>query len=255
MVCASLEDAPLGPYFDGDTPPSGGTRQSTWDGAANASSSSWGTYQVQPIYDYEAPQGTSVTYLLTNQDGALMGSVRVDLPLWGTWLKSPGRPYRNTRCYFGHIEQIASPLPREVYDIEEAGQVVVYSSRRSADRTPTLVLISQTLAQLDAMRLLFSDGQTLLLDTPPAWNIPLRYISVGDLARERPLSVADGFGNLEATARLWSCSDVVAVETPQGVTQGDPGRTYASLPVLFATYTAIPATTDTYEELATGAGA
>lgn len=239
-------------YFDGDTPPSGALRASSWEGAANASSSVWGSYAVAPIYDHEAQQGTTVTYLLTNPDGVTLAMATVDLPLWGTWLKSPGRPFRNTRCHFGHVAEIVAPLAREVYDVEESGQVVVYSAKRAADRSGELVLVTRSLAQLEALRRLLSDGSTLLLDTPPRWNVGFRYISVGDVARERPLSMLDGFGNLESEARLWKLADVVTVESPQGVSQGDPGRTYGSLPVLFATYTAIPATTATYEELATG---
>lgn len=246
------EAAAVGEYFDGDTPPSGALRASSWEGAANDSTSVWGSYAVAPIYDYEATQGTVVEYLLTDPDGNVQATVNVTLPLWGTWLKSPGRPYRNVRCYFGSMPRVDAPLPREVYDVDGAGQVVVYSSLRSADRAPSLRLVTQTLEQLEGMRLLLSDGATLMLDTPPSWNIGMRYLSAGDVGRERPLATSEGFGNLEATARMWELADVVTVESPQGVTTTDPGRTYASLPVLFATYTAIPATTSTYEELATG---
>lgn len=252
IVCVDIETGPVAPYFDGDTPPSGALRASSWEGAANASSSVWGSYAVAPIYDYEATQGTVVEYLLTDPDGNVQATVNVTLPLWGTWLKSPGRPYRNVRCYFGSMPRVDAPLPREVYDVDGAGQVVVYSSLRSADRAPSLRLVTQTLEQLEGMRLLLSDGATLMLDTPPSWNIGMRYLSAGDVGRERPLATSEGFGNLEATARMWELADVVTVESPQGVTTTDPGRTYASLPVLFATYTAIPATTATYEELATG---
>lgn len=201
------------------------------------------------LTDYEATQGASTMYILTDADGAPVASVTVQVPLWGTWLKSPGRPFRNTRVHYQTDTAIKLSARRLVIDVEGSPQRVVFAQNR-ANPTGTVTLVTRTKAQAAALRLLVSDGLTLLLDTPPSWDVPFRYISVGDVSPARAFDF-DGLG-LESTARAWQLSDVVEVEPPQGVPVGDPGRTYADLPALFSSYVAIPATTDTYEKLGTG---
>lgn len=201
------------------------------------------------LIDYEARQGESTQYLLTDADGTPVATVRVELPQWGTWLKSPGRPYRNARVYYSSDSAATFSARRLVVDIEDAAQRVVFARKRS---TPSggLVLHTLTTDQARALELLLSDGLPLMLDTPSSWGVPYRYISVGDVSRSRAYDF-EGLG-LTEEARTWSLADVVNTAAPQGVPMVDPGRTYADLPTLFATYVAIPATTDTYEQLATG---
>lgn len=201
------------------------------------------------LTDYEARQGESTQYLLTDGDGSPVASTSLTLPMWGTWLKSPGRPYRNARAYYVSDGEATLTARRLVVDIEDAAQRVVFARRRS---TPSgnVVLLTQTADQASALALLLSDGLPLMLDTPSSWGVPYRYISVGDVGRSRAYDF-EGL-NLTAQARLWTLGDVVSTAAPQGVPTIDPGRTYADLPTLFATYVAIPATTQTYEELATG---
>lgn len=201
------------------------------------------------LTDHEARQGESTQYMLTDGDGVPVASVRLELPLWGTWLKSPGRPYRNTRVYYVGDSGITRAARRIVVDIENASQRVVFARLRSTPQG-SIVVLTQTKAQADRLQLLASDGLPLMLDTPTAWGVPFRYISVGDIGVERAYDF-DGL-RLEAEARRWTLNDVVQVAAPQGVPTLDPGRTYADLPVLYSAYVAMPATTDTYEQLATG---
>lgn len=201
------------------------------------------------LTDYEATQGVNTMYILTDGDGSPVASTSVPVPLWGTWLKSPGRPFRNTRVRYQTDTAVKLAARRLVIDVEGSPQRVVFAQNRS-NPTGTVTLVTLTRAEANALRLLVSDGMTLLLDTPPSWDVPFRYMSVGDVAPERAFDF-DGLG-LTSEARAWVLADVVEVEMPQGVPVLDPGRTYADLPVLFSTYVAIPATTDTYEKLGTG---
>lgn len=201
------------------------------------------------ITDHEARQGESTQYLLTDGDGVPVATVRLELPLWGTWLKSPGRPYRNTRVFYVGDSGITRAARRVVIDIENAAQRVVFARLRATPQG-AIVVLTQTKAQAAQLQLLASDGLPLMLDTPTSWGVPFRYISVGDIGVERAYNF-DGL-RLEAEARRWTLNDVVQVATPQGVPTLDPGRTYADLPVLYSAYVAMPATNETYEQLATG---
>lgn len=241
-----------GPYFDGDSVSSDPERGYDWLGEPNESPSVYGRHVPATFFDYEPRQGDAVDYILADDDGNQLASARVTIPLWGTWLKSPGRPSRNMRVMFGTLEKIDRPIAREAYDVEGSGRVVIYSARRGAARSDVLRLVTRSAADIPAMELLTRDGATLLLDVRPDWNIRLRYFSAGDIAEGRPLSASDGLQNLTADARLWELAEVIEQPSPQGVTVEDPGRTYAMIPAEFATYVAIPATVPTYEALATG---
>lgn len=201
------------------------------------------------LTDYEARQGEATQYLLTDRDGTPVASTEVQLPVWGTWVKSPGRPYRNARAFYVGDSAATLSARRVVVDIEGAAQRVVFAGHRSTP-SGSIVLLTQTRAQREALATLLSDGMPLMLDTPATWGVPYRYMSVGDVAHERAYNF-EGL-NLTAEARLWTFDEVVSTAVPQGLPNLDPGRTYADLPTLFATYVAIPATVETYERLATG---
>lgn len=240
-----------GGYFDGSTASSDPAYGYDWLGPDDASASVYGRFVPATIYDYEPVQGSTVDYILADDDGNMLATARVVIPRWGTWLKSPGRPSRNVRVYYGRTESTILPIERERYAIEGSGSVVVYAARRSVEEASRLELITRTDEAAAAMRSILADGATLLLDVPPSWGVPFRYISVGEVEVGRPLAASDGYGNLEAAARLWGLAEVIAQPSPQGVSQEDPGRTYAVLPTEFATYVAIPATVESYEALAT----
>lgn len=241
-----------GPWFDGDSESTDAVLTYGWLGPQNKAASFYGNYQAQPVYDYEAIQGVDTEYILAKTDGTPLATVELVVPPWGTWLKSPGRPFRNTKLFFGASESIETPIKREIYEPEGGGAVAVYASARGVERTSSMTLVTRTMEQADALSLLLSDGATVMLDTPPSWNVRFRYISIGDVKRVRALTVADGYLNLPAEARIWELSDVITVEIPQGVTVVDPGWTYSSVPRTYPTYATIPALTASYDDLAAG---
>lgn len=240
-------------WFDGDSTTATPGYGYDWLGANDASPSVFGAYAAGQFHDYEARQGESTDYLLADGDGNLLAAVTVTIPLWGTWLKSPGRPSRNVRCFFGSEEEVRRRARREAYDVEGSAQVTITAGVRARPEGQ-LTLVTREAETARAMNLLLDDGATLMLDTPPSWGVSFRYLSVGDVAIVRPLTAADGFQGLTGEARLFQLADVVAEAVPAGVTAQDPGRTYATVASLFATYAAIAATVPTYDALATGEG-
>lgn len=201
------------------------------------------------VYDNEARQGeTNVDYLLADGDGVQLASVRISLPLWGTWLKSPARPFLNTRCYLESEGAVKRPARREVVPIEGSTAPIVLSQQRTG-KGGNVRLVALTAAVDAGLSRLLDQGDTLMLDTDPAWRLAYRYVNVGDVTIER--SYWDDRG-LTIAARTYELGDLVAVEAPIGVTAVEPGRTYSMLPTLFGSYAAMAATVSTYEELATG---
>lgn len=207
-------------------------------------------YQATPVtvYDYEPQQGAQVDYIAADPTGAPLGSVRVTIPRWGTWLKSPGRPYRNTRAYLEQEGAVVRPAKRQVITREAGGLPVVLSQARGAMEGDVRLLALEGEQDAAVVRLL-SEGNTLLLDTDPAWAVPWRYISVGEATSTRP---HEGTLGLDRPARLHALAGLVEQPAPVGPTVVEAGRSYADLPELFGSYLAIPATVPTYEALGTG---
>lgn len=200
------------------------------------------------VYDNEARQGEGTDYLLADPDGVQLASVHVTLPLWGTWLKSPGRPYLNTKCRYGTEAPINRAARRAVVDIEGVDEPVVLSEARAGKRgdISLLTLDAETAAKVDR---LLDAGDTLMLDTDPTWAVPYRYISVGNATISRAYFPDMG---LTLEPRIFAFTDVVAVAMPIGVTAVETGRTYDLLPTLYGSYAALAATVPTYEALAVG---
>lgn len=202
------------------------------------------------LYDYEPLQGSVAEYIVTNPDGLAVASTTVRVPQWGTWLKSPGRPYRNARVHYqGEGGADMQAARRLLVPVQDSPQRVVFAQPRLSEQGQ-LQLLTRTREQADALDRLLRDGMPLMLDVPASWGVPFRYISVGDVQRARAHDL-EGL-NLTAEARVWTLDDVVTIDPPQGVPTLDASRTYTDLPTLFATYVAIPSTTATYEQLATG---
>lgn len=242
----------FGTYFDGDsadvTTP-GAERYASWMGARNTSTSLLTTAGAGvTIADYEALQGVSVVYLLTDTNGTQLASAAGTMPLWGTWLKSPGRPFQNVKVplaavgdvtYAGRSEVLqveGSPYPVELHDLRQsaAGQVSI---------------VTLTAAAATAVRQLISEGGVLLLDCTPAWGIPFQYVTVGDVKERR--AYGDGSDGLHLAARVFDLP-VTSVRPPVGRSEVSVGASYSQLPTLYPTYAAMAATVATYDDLVTG---
>lgn len=197
------------------------------------------------IYDYEPRQGDVTDYLLTNQDGAVQATGSLTIPAWGTWLKSPGRPWLNVLTRLNDDPDVTRPARREVLQVEGAADVLVLSAIRQTG-TGSLVFAVQTAAEMTALLALTADGGVLMVDCSPTWGVSWRYVSAGATKVGR---VFRQWG-LDRAWRLFTLEDLHAQPAPAGPLQINPTATYDALPVKFATYAAIPATVATYDALA-----
>lgn len=212
----------------------------------------WPDSGTLTLYDYEPQQGEDAEYIVTDQNGVGISSARISVPQWGTWVKSPGRPYRNVRVFYqGESGGTAMEARRMIVPVQSSPHRVVFAQTRLSEQG-ALQLLTRTAAQAEALQLLLADGMPLMLDVPASWGVPYRYISVGDVTVARAHDL-EGL-NLTHEARIWELADVVTIEMPQGVSTLDPTRTYAELSTQYATYVAIPALVGTYEQLGTGEG-
>lgn len=240
--------AGLYPGMSGATTDGTGTPTSdyAWTGAADASTSEQ-TSQVLVVYDYEARQGEETDYLATDTDGVVLATAaRITVPVWGTWLKSIGRPYLNTRCYFGGEAPPNLPARRQLVAIEGSATPVALSELRMAARGQVRI-VTLTAAQESALLAIVAPGDVLMLDTNASWRSPYRYISVGDVSPAR--GAGDGELGLDREQRTWVLSDVAAVAAPIGVSQVNDDASYDELPVLYGSYAALAATVPTYDDL------
>lgn len=197
------------------------------------------------LYDYEPPQGISTDYLLSNAAGSILATTNLTVPQWGTWLKSPLRPWLNVMCALGKVGDVTRGASREVVWIEGAANATVLSEVR---RGPggQLTLSVRTPAQLAALTELLNSGDTLMLDATPDWALPYRYINVGDTVEAR---LWDELG-LDKPFRTLVLQGVLNANPPMGPLALTAVGTYADIPTTFATYAAIPLTVGSYADLA-----
>lgn len=197
------------------------------------------------VDDYEPRQGASTDYLLTDQDGVLQASTTLTAPTWGTWLKSPGRPWLNVLTALNDDGTKAIPVNRQAVQVEGADYLTVLSGRRPGG-TGTITLAVRTAAELAALTDLITDGGTLMLDCNPDWNVPWRYVNVGGVNVRR---VYQELG-LDKTWRLVELTDCLAAAMPLGPLEVNPTATYAGLPIKFVSYASMAAVSATYNALA-----
>lgn len=198
---------------------------------------------VAVVTDYEATQGEQTDYLLADADGTVLDSVRVVLPRWGTWIKHPAKPHLNLRVAYVEDDGFTRDSRDEVLQIRGAKFPVVLSDRRLAPSGMVTVL-TRTHADRLALGALLDDGGILMLDTDPAWGVPVRYVSVGSVTTLRP--VASNL-MLDRAARH-HVLPLQAVAAPIGLPVGQ-GATYTAIPARFGSYAALAASVDTYENV------
>lgn len=231
-------------YFDGSTD---NPDFSGWDGTPHASTSyKYFRSQVVTLYDYEAQQGRLVEYSLASAAGQDLGTgvVRIDLPLWGTWIKDPFRPFMNCKVLYNSDEAYTRNANRTLLHPRGAKFPVAQWERRSSIEGGFNIL---TETNDDARNLdeLLEETGVVLLDTDPAFNVPVRYVSVGDISTTRAVS-----DKLSDPHRLWSLP-ITEVAMPQGAPVG-LSNSYQKVQGYFRSYIEIPAALETYNDLLAG---
>lgn len=240
-----VTEAPYsGNYFDGivANPLLGG-----WDGAAHASTSSrYSDTLPITVYDYEAQQGSTVEYVLLDQQRGVVAqsSVAVDLPNWGTWIKDPLRPYLNVKVALNSEGSSTHSANRVLLQPRGSRNVIAQWDARSAPHGSMKFL---TLDREDRQKLLDLIEQTgvALVDAPYDFDVFARYVSLGDIVSSRPVD-----GRLSASARLWEM-EVDEVIPPVGETVG-MAATYENVSLSFSSYLALSASVANYRDLVAG---
>lgn len=208
-----------------------------------------GTPTTVPVfYENEARQGLPTDFVATDLNGTPVVSVRVTVPTWGTWLKSPGKPHLNMRVVWHNDSEYDRPLPRTLLQPRGAKYPVALTDRRTA---PSGVIVLQTETDVAARSLiaLADDGQTLMIDTPESYGVPIRYVSVGNLSGARMA----GAVRIDMENRIWTL-EVDEVAVPVGLPAGQ-GFTYTGLAATADSYVGLAATYLTYSDMSVGINA
>lgn len=231
-----------GMFFDGTTGPN-----CAWTGAANASTSTCGDAALpMTLNDYEARQGLSTDYILTDKDGLASSSVNLTIPSWGTWLKDPFRPFMNVKVYWNSDSEYIRKIEKVTLRARGAKYPVVQYDRRMAPEGTIRILTEDSLTSR-ALTAMLDTANIVMIDVDGGFGVPVRYVSVGDLTGSRT-GAADR--DLKYEARYWDLP-IQEVAMPVGAPVAQL-LTYDSLAAAFGSYIAIPATTDTYNDLAAG---
>lgn len=186
------------------------------------------TYRVMQV----APDGNADPIVVTGISLASMG--------W-SWLKDPAIPSRNVRLdEVTNIEVETYASRAGIFDvIDRARPVVVAALRR--DKSTQLDVTTATEAQRQAMELILSTGQILLLSTPAIFAWGNEYVHVGDVTESR-VGVAD-----EPTRR-WALP-ITVVDRPIALSYQPAAMTWADVVSDWVTWSDLIDSVDTWQDL------
>lgn len=147
---------------------------------------------VATVWDPEIPYGTTSTYEVA-ATGATSDTDTALLDVAVPWLVHPGVPSRSMPAEF-RIDTNAEEelgLEQGVFPILGSSTAVIVTGSLRQEPVSELIVGTETPAEEAAMRLLLSDGATLLLNVPPsaAVGMSTAYISVGSARVRRPSNV------------------------------------------------------------------
>lgn len=189
------------------------------------------TADVVVITDYEAPLGVPVQYRVSTLRPVAEGTgnytytsdpIVLDAETLDVWLKDPGLPARSVRAVVG------TPMPtwtrsarQGVNAVRGRARPIIISDVRSS-RTGSLVLVTESPAERDALWWVLESGSTLLLQWPPEWQQQDMYVSVGEVPEAPIVDFA------EFTDRTWVLP-LTEVDRPVGGIAGSATRTWQTV--------------------------
>lgn len=144
------------------------------------------------VYDYEAPNGTLMSYrvrALHNYSGLYVASdwTATATATWtdtAWWLKCPEHPSLNMVVAPDSIPSYQRPVRQGVFQALGSAETVIVADERGAPRG-TMRLQIDTAQERENLDALLDANATLLLQGPPAHHWPDRYIRIGDQDRAR----------------------------------------------------------------------
>lgn len=173
------------------------------------------------VYDYEAPNGTLMTYrvrALHEAGGYYITSAWVSATAtWSTdswWLKCPESPSLNMVVVPASLPGYQRPARQGVFQALGSSETVIVADKRGNPRG-TLRLQIDTPAEQDDLDALLDANLTLLLQGPAAHHFTDRYVRFGDQDRQRWIDKA-WIGEHLDTLQWWE------VTRPAGVVDSWP---------------------------------
>ncbi|MFD7776657.1 hypothetical protein [Streptomyces sp. NPDC059753] len=183
------------------------------------------TGDLAVITDYEAPLGAPVQWRATVH--APTGSARfsftsdpltLDAETLDVWLKDPGLPARSCSATVQTLPDWQRSARQGVNQVRGRVRPIVISDVRTS-RTGSLVLVTRTEAERDALWWVLDSGSTLLVQWPPGWGERDVYVSVGDVTEGHITELA------EHSDRTWTLA-LTEVDRPIGGIVGSADRTW-----------------------------
>lgn len=146
---------------------------------------------VATVWDYEVPFGQTVAYSTDISGGP---TATAGLDVLRPWLVHPGVPTRSCPLVFGQgsFPAVTRAIVQGSFTVLGRSTPVVFTGGARLAGASQFVLMTETIADLNALDLLFSDGSPLFLNVPPSlsYDVDPVYIAVGDVSFGRPSSVA-----------------------------------------------------------------
>jgi hypothetical protein len=135
-----------------------------------------------PVNDYEFTSDV-VNYYRVNPNTGSDQTNSITPALTATWLKSIARPFLNMKFTRSEIVSDATRPERDgVFDIIGRSLPIAVTDVRSSLQY-NLRLVTQTLAEANALDMLLASGDTLFWHVPPTWPLPSAYIAVSGAPR------------------------------------------------------------------------
>lgn len=154
------------------------------------------------------------------------------------WVKSITRPFLNRAVTIVEHSDITRPARGGVFDVKGRSFPVAVSDVRGSRRW-TYTLKAETVADADALELVFASGDPLLFQIGTDHDIPGGYVMAGDMARSR-------FGKV--SPRRWFDVPVIEV-APPGPDVVGATATWAALLADFGTWADVLAEFGTWAEV------
>lgn len=168
-------------------------------------------------YDYEAPNGTLMTYRVRalheisagNYVASAWASATATWSDTAWWLKCPEQPALNMVVVPASLPGYQRPGRQGVFQPLGSTETVIVADKRGAPRG-TLRLQIDTPAEQDDLDALLDSNLTLLLQGPPAHHWTDRYVRFGDQDRQRWIDKA-WIGEHLDTLQWWQVARPVGV--------------------------------------------
>lgn len=146
-----------------------------------------GTTHIGTVYDYEA--SFDVSYVYSTIETPVTPSSSVTLTSAVVWLVHPGTPLLSMPVLRGiesHREH-AYTANLGIFDVQGRADAIVITDGRRKTPSGTLTVMTQTTAELLALRAVVRDLTPLLLNVPATMQMGLAtsYLSIGDVSEVR----------------------------------------------------------------------